>query len=126
MLCSPPPPHTPPHPPPPHTPNPTPPHTNAGEAEFRKHLPAHLRRPPRGPAGPAERQVALGAAAAAAGAGGEVPPLGPPPPFGGPDGDISGANLVPLGVRQVRHWLWLPTSRAGAGRGCPIGYNVCV
>jgi hypothetical protein len=56
-----------------------------GEADFRKHLPPHLRRPPRGPAGPAEPPPPAAAAATA-----------------GVDGEVSGANLVPLGVRQVR------------------------
>jgi hypothetical protein len=65
---------------------------NAGEADFKKHLPSHLRRPPRGPAGPAERDANL-------------TPLGAPPIPGlasiVPGSEAQGANLVPIGVRPV-------------------------
>eukprot|EP00878_Enallax_costatus_P034531 GHUV01038293.1.p1 GENE.GHUV01038293.1~~GHUV01038293.1.p1 ORF type:complete len:441 (+),score=148.01 GHUV01038293.1:147-1469(+) len=69
-----------------------------GEADFKKHLPSHLRRA-RGPAGPAE---APGAAAAAAAAGdANSTPLGAPaiPALAGL-GAVSDANLVPIGVPQ--------------------------
>ncbi|WIA18603.1 hypothetical protein OEZ85_010043 [Tetradesmus obliquus] len=66
-----------------------------GEADFKKHLPSHLRRPPRGPAGPAERDANL-------------TPLGAPaiPGLGGmadlaAGSEAQGANSVPIGVRQV-------------------------
>jgi hypothetical protein len=65
---------------------------HTGEADFKKHLPSHLRRPPRGPAGPAERDANL-------------TPLGAPPIPGlagiAPGSEAQGANLVPLGVRHV-------------------------
>ncbi|KAF6262765.1 pre-mRNA processing factor 3-domain-containing protein [Scenedesmus sp. NREL 46B-D3] len=68
-----------------------------GEADFKKHLPSHLRRPPRGPAGPAERDANL-------------TPLGAPPIPGlagvagttvVPGSEAQGANSVPIGIRQV-------------------------
>jgi len=71
------------------------PHCRVGEADFKKHLPSHLRRPPRGPAGPAERDANL-------------TPLGAPaiPGLGGmadlaAGSEAQGANSVPIGVRQV-------------------------
>jgi hypothetical protein len=90
----------------------SPPHTHTGEAEFRKHLPAHLRRPPRGPAGPAERQPAPGEQQA---------PLAPPPPFAA-DGDISGANLVPLGVRQVGFEFVSVCGLCDLSPPCPLSF----